>query len=166
MNEPSTWMDGMATETGRWPHNTGLPGGSASQRNEIDDHSQKADRGGHIHNLINAPLPWVCLFALILIAYIWIDSERRADLRVQLAEASIKAELANQRITDSIASQAQVQIAYEQTLKYYTGEVVKAQTETRMLEYYVGDLTSASKAAKVIPIDYSFEKFKQQQRGK
>lgn len=162
MSGPDTWD--TATEAGRFPRNYGLPGGSASQRNEIDDHSQSADRGGKIFNLVNAPLPWICLFALLLIAYIWMDSVHDADMRVALAEAGAQAQAANQRITDSIASQAQVQIAYEQTLKFYTGEVVKAQTETRMLEYYANELTAAAKQAKIIPADYSFEKFKQQER--
>lgn len=104
---------------------------------------------------LNRPLPWVVVLALLLVWMTWIA-----------ASAMAKADSANQRITDSIASQAQVQTAYEQTLKYYTGEVVKAQTETRMLEYYANELTAAAKEAKIIPADYSYEKFKQQQRGK
>lgn len=103
---------------------------------------------------LNRPLPWVTILALCLVWMTWIA-----------AKAESKSESVNTRLSDKIAADAQVQTAYEQTLKYYTGEVVKAQTETRMLEYYVVDLTAAANASKLIPKDYDFEKFKQQ-RGK
>lgn len=134
MNEPNTWM---GTETGGWPNNYGLPHGSASQRNEIDDHSQKADRGGRIENLINQPLPWVCLFALVLIAYIWIDMDRRADMRVQLIEAQLSAQAANQRISDNIAAQAMMQSAIEQSMNDHRNRSIDAETQALLLrEHY------------------------------
>lgn len=143
-----------------------------SSQDNIDSR-QIADRGGRILNFVNQPLPWICLFALIVIVLTAFVFEMRGAMKSELAQAkaaalvaSIKAESANQRITDSISSQAQVQTAYEQTLKYYTGEVVKSQTETRMLEYYANELTVAAKQAQIVPSDYSFAKFQQQYRGK
>lgn len=129
MSEPDTWMP---TETGRWPHNTALPGGSASQRNEIDDHSQKADRGGRIFNLINQPLPWIILAAAA------------AFLALGMA-------ISNQgRIADNVAAQnVAIKAAYD--------KAYDAQTQSLLLRDYVDKLRIELASHGIKPPEYPAE---------
>lgn len=118
-----------------------MPTETGNYKSRNPSHWLDARHGGSItakfKNIVNAPLPWVCLFALILIAYIWIDSERRADMRVQLTEAQLSAQAANQRISDNLAAQAQIQAAFSQTINDNRNRAIDAETQALLMrEHY------------------------------
>lgn len=118
-----------------------MPTETGNYKSRNPSHWLDARNGGSItakfKHIVNQPLPWVCVFALILIAYIWIDSERRADMRVQLTEAQLSAQAANQRISDNLAAQAQIQAAFSQTINDNRNRAIDAETQALLMrEHY------------------------------
>lgn len=92
--------------------------------NDDIDNSLFADRGGR--NIVNRPLPWVCLLAAALVWMTW-----------TAAKAQSASEAANQRITDLIAAQTQIQTANSQTLNDIRNRAIDAEVQAQLLrEHY------------------------------
>lgn len=97
-----------------------------------------------ITNNLNKPLPWVCVFALIVMWLIWMVAELKADYRVEVTRlaaevtvANSRAEAANQRISDKINADAQIQSAIEQSMNDTRNRAIDSEVQAMLLrEHY------------------------------
>lgn len=103
-----------------------------------------------INKYLNQPLPWVCVFSLIVMALIWLVVETHADTRI----ADMRAVSANQRISDLIAANAQIQVAYQQTINDIRNRAIDAETQALILRNHVDDLRQELAAHGIKPPAY------------